>query len=275
MKKILGVKRPLKMGVKRRVIPARQSTPKFWSGHVWASHPWTGQTPTVPPYPVTVYPNSGAPGSVTRKQTDQHSVGVGPVPDMLGWLFWMCTDRLRTLPAVPQPPVTAYGVPECAVTVIPVWPTSVWPRSGVRVGSTFPGPTTSRPTDPGKIGISLRIRSGSMSTSEVDAALPLSPRSRWRTGRSRSPPHCPSRQSVPRSSSSPVFFIPSSYFWFLSSVSNDHFSSIPHRFPGKRILSHEHQIVAVRGTDNNTNFSFIALLLPIHQPVASLSLTRA
>ena len=106
----------------------------------------------MPPYPVTVYPNSGALGSVTRKQTDQRSVGIGPAPDMLGWLFRMCTDRLRTLPAVP--PVTAYGVPECGVTVIPVWPTSVWPRSGVRVNSELPVQDRRRPgrTLPGRSG---------------------------------------------------------------------------------------------------------------------------
>ena len=93
---------------------------------VWSFSRLSRKLPPVsrPPNPVTVFPNSGVPGSVTRKQLDQvlaspvvsqHSVGVGPVPDTSGWTFRTCDDHLGTLTIVLQPPITGYGVLECGV----------------------------------------------------------------------------------------------------------------------------------------------------------------
>ena len=62
---------------------------------------------------------------------------------------------------------------------------------------------------------------------------------------------------------------PSSNFWtatcpallvFTLLIQSDHCRRLPHRCPGKKILGHEHQIVAVTGADNNTNLSFITFL---------------
>ena len=43
-------------------------------------------------------------------------------------------------------------------------------------------------------------------------------------------------------------------------------SPVPHRFPGKKILSHGHQIVVVRGTNNTTHFSFHNTFIMTLQP---------
>ena len=66
----------------------------------------------VSPILVTVYLNSGVPGSVTQEQTDRvlvspavlwRPVGAGPFPDTSGWALQTCPDHLRILPVVPGP----------------------------------------------------------------------------------------------------------------------------------------------------------------------------
>ena len=130
------------------------------------------------------------------------------------------------------------------------------------------GLTTSRSSTHGKMGTSLRIRYGSMSTSRgrcsstsistgasmwlflvyyrsslffsSDFFLPTSNLSVWPHSGVRIGAAFPNLLAHNRSS---LFFLQTSFFQLLTSQRP--LSPVPHRFPGKRILNHGHQIVMV------------------------------
>ena len=91
-------------------------------------------------------------------------------------------------------------------------------------------------------------------THKAGETPPRFPRFRHQPGQPRSPPGYLPCQTALRSSSG-----------FCSS----NLCSAPHRYPGMKIPSHRHQIVAVTGAENKTNCIFITILLQhSHQPVA-------
>ena len=60
-------------------------------------------------------------------------------------------------------------------------------------------------------------------------------------------------------------------FWLRTSGLLRPLSSAPHRYPGMKIPGHGHQIVAVMGADNNTDWYFITFLLQQSvRPVAGI-----
>ena len=93
-------------------------------------------------------------------------------------------------------------------------------------------------------------------THEAGENPPQFPRFRRQPGQPLSPPHRPPPRTAPGSSSS---------FCFQTSGLLRPPSSAPHRYPGRKIQGHGHQIVAVRGTDNSTmsfkTFYYITICL--------------